>query len=216
MYPYAAGGYGAGYGYPPAVSYPGTYPAAGYGAYPAYPAAGYGAPAVAAPMPVVLGPNYIFQFAGCRLDRPIKDIIFKASGKPSPFLAIYCTTNPYQPLTFYQQKAESIETGYRQTFGAIDPDWVMIHKSETVHGCQNPTWAPVTFSLQQLCAGNWDAPIKFEVWDHHDSIGHDFIGGALTTLRELQAQREVRLVNRRRIGIFNTSGLIQMLQFNQI
>eukprot|EP01112_Ceratiomyxa_fruticulosa_P016838 TRINITY_DN513_c0_g2_i2.p1 TRINITY_DN513_c0_g2~~TRINITY_DN513_c0_g2_i2.p1 ORF type:complete len:164 (+),score=31.79 TRINITY_DN513_c0_g2_i2:201-692(+) len=151
----------------------------------------YGAPMMApvAPVvaaPVVVGPNYLFQLHGSSLDRPIKDIIMKATGQPSPFLAVYATTNPFQPLTYYQQRSERHETEDKQYFGNVDPDWVMVYKSETIHSTKNPTWNPFTLSLQQICNGNWDAGIKIEVWDHHDVIGHDFIGSCVTTLRELQ------------------------------
>lgn len=232
MYPYG-GGYGApGYGAPgygaPGYGAPG-YGAPGYGggyppAYPGYGAPGYGAPVgvpvvgtgVVAPVPVVVGPNYLIQFHVHNIDRPIKDIILKATGQPSPFLAVYATTNPFQPLTYYQQRMERLETDEKQYFGNVDPDWVLVYKSETIHNNKSPTWNPFTLSLQQLCSGNWDAGIKFDVWDHHDMINHDFLGSAVTTLRELQAQREVRLTNRRRVGVFNTSGLLQLTQFAQV
>jgi len=227
MYPY--NGYAAqpGYGYPDPYAQPYGYPPSPYAAmaspYPvidpyaapmiASPVLGVAAPVVAAPM--MLGPNYVIQIAGRSIDCPIKDK-FKASGKPSPFLAVYCTTNPYQPLTYYQQRQETIDTEYKQTFAQVDPEWLMIHKSEVIHGTQDPAWLPFTLSLQQICSGNWDAAIKFEVWSHHSTIGHDFIGGGLTTLRELQTQREVRIINKRRVGIFNSAGILQLVQFAQV
>eukprot|EP01113_Clastostelium_recurvatum_P011480 TRINITY_DN1584_c0_g1_i1.p3 TRINITY_DN1584_c0_g1~~TRINITY_DN1584_c0_g1_i1.p3 ORF type:complete len:307 (-),score=65.42 TRINITY_DN1584_c0_g1_i1:51-971(-) len=228
----------AGYG-APAPAYPG-YPAPGYpgspsgyaAPYPTYgaPAApapyGYAAPyptygaapVVAAPMmaapvmavgvaPVVVGgPSFAFHFRGLRLDR--KDILSKSD----PFLCILACRNPHQYVGRHTIKANRKETKHSKKFGQPSANWYVMHRTETIMNNQNPVWQPFTLPLASLCQGNIDAPIKIEVWDFDHHSNHDFIGSAVTTLRDLQVCREVRLVNKRRIGIFNTSGVVEVMK----
>ena len=43
--------------------------------------------------------------------------------------------------------------------------WAMIHKTETVHDSQHPTWRKFTLDINQLCVGNIDQAILLEVYD---------------------------------------------------
>lgn len=88
----------------------------------------------------------------------------------------------------------------------------MIYRSETIMNNQHPTWAPFTVNLISLCGGNIDSVFKIEVWDSDVHSNHDFIGGAVTTIRELMTSKELRLVNKRRIGIHNSSGRIEVVR----
>ena len=44
-----------------------------------------------------------------------------------------------------------------------DNTWLQVWRSEAVHGDLNPTWELATVSLQELCNGDTDRPMKFEV-----------------------------------------------------
>jgi hypothetical protein len=151
--------------------------------------------------------NFVMQFQGVHLDR--KDIFSKSD----PFLAIFASRHPggYRGgHNIARQEARS--TKKNKKFGGISGNWVLIHRTETLHNNQNPTWAPFTVNLYSLCGGNFDTVFKIEVWDNDVHTNHDFIGGSVTTMRELQTSKEVRLINKRRIGIYNTSGRLEVLR----
>lgn len=198
---------------PPAAGY--AYPAApavavapvAYAAAPAYtPAVAYAAPAMAVPMGMP-AMNFVLQFQGVHLDR--KDIFSKSD----PFLAIFASRHPGGYRGGYLiARREAHSTKHNKKFGGISGNWVLIHRTETLHNNQNPVWAPFTVNLYSLCGGNFDTVFKIEVWDSDVHTNHDFIGGAVTTMRELQTSKEVRLINRRRIGIYNTSGRLEVIR----
>ncbi len=61
------------------------------------------------------------------------------------------------------------------------PNWAMIHKTETIHNNQSPTWAPFTVNLMHLCGGNLDT--MFKVTDKPNRIYIQyFVTGANRTL----------------------------------
>ncbi|KAF2070492.1 hypothetical protein CYY_008190 [Polysphondylium violaceum] len=193
--------YGAYPGYPP-QSY-------GYPAAPGYPPAPYGAPApypgvgvVAAPVvgvvaaPMVGEVNYILHLKGSRLDR--KDVFSKSD----PFVTISVPRNP-----LYAGKVKDSKKG-----GGSTANWSVVHRTETIRDNQNPVWQPFTVGLMAICGGNMEKPIKVECWDYDPNGSHDKIGSAVTTLREMQVMKEIRLVNKKRIGFGNTSGVIEILK----
>jgi len=97
-------------------------------------------------------------------------------------------------------------------FGGLSGKWALIHRSETIKNNQNPVWAPFTIDINALVGGDMDRVFKLEVWDSDNHSNHDFIGGNVTTLRELMASREVRLINKHRVGIYNSAGRVEVLK----
>jgi hypothetical protein len=209
------------YGYPPAPAWaPAPVAAAplasyGYGApapYAAYTPAVAVTPAYAAVMPAIpmglgIPQNYVFQFQGVHLDR--KDIFSKSD----PFLAIFASKHPGGYRGGYNiARQEARSTKYNKKFGGVSGNWVLVHRTETLKNNQNPVWAPFTVNLLSICGGNFDTVFKIEVWDSDVHTNHDFIGGNVTTMRELTTSKEVRLINKRRIGIYNTSGRLEVLR----
>jgi len=150
--------------------------------------------------------NYTLQFRGNRLDR--KDVFSKSD----PFLVLMASKHPGGYLSRHQIKNERKETKRMKKFGEHSTNWVVIHRTETIHNSQNPVWQPFVVNLFTLCAGNLDSPFKIEVWDSDSHSAHDFIGSCVTTIRDLQVMREIRLINKRRIGIFNSSGQLEVLK----
>jgi len=66
-----------------------------------------------------------------------------------------------------------------------DNSYVPVYKSEFIKNTLNCTWKPVTLSVQQLCNGDLERPLKVEVFDHDSDGGHDFIGNCSFSLRWL-------------------------------
>jgi len=63
--------------------------------------------------------------------------------------------------------------------------WTVVHKTEVIKKTLNPSWRPFTVTVQTLCNGDWDRPLKFESFDWDNDGSHDFIGAFETSLREL-------------------------------
>lgn len=211
--------YGAPSPYPPSYSSapfspPPPYPApVPYTAAPAYSVAMAAPVAVAVGVPYPVSPvsygmRFVMQFKARDLDR--KDLFSKSD----PFLALFASCHPGGYITHQQVKANRKETKHARfrKFAEHSKNWRVIQRTETVKNCQHPTWAPFYVDLYQLCGGNMDGSFKIEVWDSDDHTHHDFIGSVVTSVRDLQVMREIRLVNKSRIGIFNTSGIVEVLQ----
>ncbi|KAK7504633.1 hypothetical protein BaRGS_00004119 [Batillaria attramentaria] len=66
-----------------------------------------------------------------------------------------------------------------------DGSWQIIHRTEVVKNDLNPSWRPVSLSVQSLCGGNRQQSIKLDVYDWDSDGSHDFIGGCSTTLEEM-------------------------------
>ena len=49
----------------------------------------------------------------------------------------------------------------------------------------NPEWPPVTMTSNKLCNGDYERPLKVEIWDYDDSGKHDFIGEYFTNVTEV-------------------------------
>ncbi|KAK7102330.1 copine-8-like [Littorina saxatilis] len=66
-----------------------------------------------------------------------------------------------------------------------DGSFTVVHKTEVVRSNLNPTWKPLTISVQALCNGDYDRSIQIECYDWDSDGSHDFIGAFTTNLREL-------------------------------
>ena len=65
---------------------------------------------------------------------------------------------------------------------------VSVAKTEVFKNSLNPTWKPITASVQTICNGDFNRPLLLEVWDWDKSSSHDLIGSAHTTLKELLSE----------------------------
>jgi len=162
--------------------------------------------AMAVPMMGMPQMNYCIQLRGSRLDR--KDLFSKSD----PFLVLMASKHPNGYMNHHSAKQERKSTKHNKKFGVHSSNWVMIHRTETIHNSQNPIWQPFNVNLMSLCGGNFDAVFKIECWDSDSHSNHDFIGSAVVSMRDLQVNKEVRLINKRRIGIYNGSGQIEVLK----
>ena len=49
----------------------------------------------------------------------------------------------------------------------------------------NPDWPPVKMSSNKLCNGDYDRPLKVQVFDYDSDGHHDFIGEFFTSVNEV-------------------------------
>ena len=66
---------------------------------------------------------------------------------------------------------------------------MQVWKSETVMNNLSPTWKPAKVSLQTLCNGDRERPIKISCYDWDRDGSHDFIGEFTTSVSQLVASR---------------------------
>jgi hypothetical protein len=154
------------------------------------------------PVAVVAAPViYTMHLACHNLDR--KDVFSKSD----PFLVLSAAKNPAYKSNQY--KTEQMRGGH----SAMNSDWVMIHKTETIMNNQKPVFRPFAIDLMQLCRGNMDQQFLVECWDWDGDGRHDFIGSVQTTIREMQVMKEINLRNPHRFSaITKTAGVLQVLQ----
>ncbi|XP_066578261.1 copine-6-like, partial [Amia ocellicauda] len=62
----------------------------------------------------------------------------------------------------------------------------LVTRTEVVKNDLSPQWQPFTLSLHSLCSGDPQRSLRLVVRDFDSSGKHDFIGEALTTLKDLQ------------------------------
>ena len=64
--------------------------------------------------------------------------------------------------------------------------WVVVHKTEIIKNTLNPSWKPFSLPIRQLCNGDYERKLKFEVSDWDSDGTHDYIGSFVTRMSALQ------------------------------
>jgi len=191
---------------PPGTAYPppqpyGAVPAPYGGVAPPYGApAPYGAPGAFPPQ----GMNYSIQLKGIRLDR--KDLFSKSD----PFLII--SASRIAGMGMGKKMKNKVKKTKNNPGEKHKGGWIPVYKSETVMDDQNPVWRPMNINLMQLTGGSIDVKFLIECFDWDPSGNHDLIGSCEVTIRDLQVMKEVPLINKRRMGLSNHAGLLQVLK----
>eukprot|EP00250_Pteridium_aquilinum_P002723 c12946_g1_i1 orf=428-2179(+) len=95
--------------------------------------------------------------------------------------------------------------------------YVPVYKTEVKKNSLNPTWKIIQITLQQLCNGDMDCPLKFECFNFNANGRHDLIGNIETSLNGLQKLvNEFSILNLERRSSGNSSnkvgGKIQFLE----
>jgi hypothetical protein len=91
-------------------------------------------------------------------------------------------------------------------------EWIHVYKTEIIKDDNNPTFRPFNISLNTLCNGSIDQPFLIECYDWNHSGNHTLIGTAQATVRDLQVLKEVKLINKKKIGFSKSAGLLQVLK----
>lgn len=66
-----------------------------------------------------------------------------------------------------------------------DNSWVRVWQSEVIDNNLNPTWGIAEIPLQQLCNGDIDRPVKFEIFDYDNPQRSETMGEIETSVRAL-------------------------------
>ncbi|XP_023345926.1 copine-9 [Eurytemora carolleeae] len=75
-----------------------------------------------------------------------------------------------------------------------DGEEVLVYRSEWIRNTANPDWKPVTLDAAKLCGGDWNRPLRIEVYNWDADGGHDFIGDCTTNLDELSEGEGFQIV----------------------
>ncbi|XP_012994669.3 copine-4 [Esox lucius] len=75
-----------------------------------------------------------------------------------------------------------------------DSSLQLVHRTETVMNNLNPVWKTFKTSLNSLCSGDHDRPLKCTVWDWDSNGKHDFIGEFQATFKEMRGAMDGRQV----------------------
>ncbi|CAK86273.1 unnamed protein product (macronuclear) [Paramecium tetraurelia] len=67
-----------------------------------------------------------------------------------------------------------------------DTNPVLVYESEFIKDSSNPTWKPISCRAQKLCNGDYQMPIKVELWDYRTSGKHLYLGETSFCIEELR------------------------------
>jgi len=141
--------------------------------------------------------KYNFHFRGNKLDN--KDFLSKSD----PFFILYAAKDG---------RTTKATTGIKVPEGSENKDWVSVYRSEVINNDLNPVWKPFSLSLQTLCKGSTTTHFLIEVYDWESNGNHDFIGSTEIFVQDHEDHREVRLINKKRHGIGNVAGTLQVIK----
>jgi len=69
-------------------------------------------------------------------------------------------------------------------------NFMRVYMSEVKHNTRTAEWGEFTMELAKY--GGWDSEIRLEVWDYDNFNKNDFIGCAVTTIRELLSFKNIK------------------------
>lgn len=124
-------------------------------------------------------------------------------------------------------EVSGIKLDKKDFFGKSDPflviykaapngQWTVVHKTEVIKNTLNPTWKPFTLPLNQLCNGDYERKLKFEVTDWDSDGSHDYIGSFVTNMNSLKMapveKTEFKCINEKKKSKsgYKHSGLLVM------
>ncbi|GKT16392.1 Copine like protein [Aduncisulcus paluster] len=99
-------------------------------------------------------------------------------------------------------KHDFLDIDKKDVFGASDPylciyrsqegssAWSEVARTKVLKDTLNPIWPTIEVSIQSLCNGDVDRPVKIECYDYDKHSDHDFIGSAETTVSQMIAMRK--------------------------
>lgn len=115
-------------------------------------------------------------------------------------------------------------------FGKSDPYFVIsklspagtysvVHRSEVIKNNLNPIWKPFAKSVVELCNGDYERKLKFDVFDWDSNGSHDYIGSFVTTLQELSIagveKKSFPCINeaKKKKSSYKNSGVVKVRSF---
>mmetsp|Transcript_23853 Transcript_23853/g.43112 ORF Transcript_23853/g.43112 Transcript_23853/m.43112 type:complete len:286 (-) Transcript_23853:3012-3869(-) len=70
--------------------------------------------------------------------------------------------------------------------------WNVVHRSKPIQDNLNPFWEPFSISLEILCYGDTDWPLRISVLDHEKNGKHELIGFVDTTMNILMSHVAIK------------------------
>lgn len=94
-----------------------------------------------------------------------------ANKLPDTRFFFWHTTNPF--LRFFRIRKENNQP-------------ILVYEGEYVSNNRNPNWKKIEILAQKLCNGDYDMPIKVEVWDYRTSGDHVKVGETSFTVNTIK------------------------------
>jgi hypothetical protein len=73
--------------------------------------------------------------------------------------------------------------------GKGEPNWVLVHETETVDNTKEPVWKPFTLTASKLCNGDLMRILRFSVYDRDGDDDWELIGSVDASVEDLQNTR---------------------------
>lgn len=129
--------------------------------------------------------------------QPLKDQGLEVMGMPELGLLTVRAEEMVNSKSVVEISAHCSELDNKDLFSKSDPflsiskrtedgSFIPVYKTEVKKNRLNPTWKPIKITLQQLCNGDMDCPLKIECFNFNGSGRHDLIGAFQTSLNQLQ------------------------------
>ncbi|CAD8067375.1 unnamed protein product [Paramecium primaurelia] len=67
-----------------------------------------------------------------------------------------------------------------------DSNPILVYETEFIKDSSNPTWKTIQCKAQKLCNGDYQMPIKVELWDYRTSGKHLYLGETTFCIEELK------------------------------
>lgn len=100
----------------------------------------------------------------------IKDVVtFQISGSNLDKCDVFSESDPF--FTVNKTNPDGTDT--------------LVYRSDYIKDNPNPDWPSVKMSSKKLCNGDYDRPLKIQVFDFDNDGKHDFIGEFYTTVNEM-------------------------------
>lgn len=64
-----------------------------------------------------------------------------------------------------------------------DGQWGLVYETPHIDNNLNPKFPTLRIPMLVLCNGDYDRPVKIEIWDHESSGKHQFMGQVETSVR---------------------------------
>jgi hypothetical protein len=74
-----------------------------------------------------------------------------------------------------------------------DGTYVPCWQNERIDNNQSPVWPPVRIPLSVLCNGDYDRPLRIDIWDHEKSGNHQYMGVVGTTARTMLEHQGIHM-----------------------
>ncbi|MCO5601399.1 hypothetical protein L7F22_055519 [Adiantum nelumboides] len=138
--------------------------------------------------------------------QPSKEQELEAAGMPELGSLTVRAEEVVNSKSIVEIRVNCLELDNKDMFSKSDPylsiskrnedgSFTPVFKTEVKKNSLNPIWKPIKITLQQLCNGDMDCPLKFECFNFNGSGRHDLIGALQTSLTGIQKLQKEAVLN---------------------